>query len=174
MKLFIICGKSGSGKNTAAGIIKEYYEKRNKNVLITEFSKYLKMYASEIIGYDPKLDEKPRKFLQQLGSKIRNDLFSNTFLSDRIIQDLKIYEEYFDYVVLSDSRMPNEIDQIKILYESTVIKLENYFGENKLDNDEKNHETEVLLDEYENYDYIVKNITLENLKEEIIKIIEEV
>ena len=43
MRVYVIGGKAGCGKNTTANYIKEYYENMNKKVVITEISKYLKI-----------------------------------------------------------------------------------------------------------------------------------
>ena len=70
MRIFVIAGKSGSGKNTTAKLIKKYYDTKGQKTIITEFSKYLKMYAYEFLGsYDE--SNKPRKFLQKLGDEVR-------------------------------------------------------------------------------------------------------
>ena len=50
MRLFVIGGKSGSGKSTLAKLIKEHYNKLGEKTIITEFSKYLKLYAYEMIS----------------------------------------------------------------------------------------------------------------------------
>ena len=42
MRLFVIGGKSGSGKSALAKLIKEHYNKLEEKTIITEFSKYLK------------------------------------------------------------------------------------------------------------------------------------
>ena len=40
MKVYIIAGKAGCGKNTTANYIKDYYETLGKKSAITEISKY--------------------------------------------------------------------------------------------------------------------------------------
>ena len=40
MRLFVIGGKSGSGKSALAKLIKEHYNKLGEKTIITEFSKY--------------------------------------------------------------------------------------------------------------------------------------
>ena len=70
MKIYLVAGKSGSGKGEVARIIKEYYLGLGKKPIVTGFSKYLKMYAKEIIDWNGN-NPKPRKFLQDLGVTIR-------------------------------------------------------------------------------------------------------
>lgn len=47
--------------------------------IITSFSKYIKMYAKEIIGWDGN-EPKPRKFLQDLGVTIKENMDMPCFL----------------------------------------------------------------------------------------------
>ena len=73
MKIYLVAGKSGSGKGEVAKIINEYYLSLNQKPIITSFSKYIKMYAKEIIGWDGN-EPKPRKFLQDLGVTIKENM----------------------------------------------------------------------------------------------------
>ena len=88
MKIYMIAGKAGAGKNTTANYIKEYYEQNGKKTVITEVSKYLKLYAEEIVGWDRKRETKPRTFLQSVGDFVRKEAFTDTFFIDRIL-DMK-------------------------------------------------------------------------------------
>ena len=45
--------------------------------------------------------------------------------------------------------------------------------DNKLTNKEKNHQTEIDLDDYKDFDYIVENKDMESLKLETLKIVED-
>ena len=45
--------------------------------------------------------------------------------------------------------------------------------DNKLTNKEKNHQTEIDLDDYKDFDYIVENKDMESLKLEALKIVED-
>ena len=73
MKIYLVAGKAGSGKGEVAKIIKEHYLSLKKKPVITEYSKYLKLYASEILGWNGG-EPKPRKFLQDLGVTIRENI----------------------------------------------------------------------------------------------------
>ena len=88
MKIYLVAGKSGSGKGEVAKIIKEYYLSLGKKPIITEFSKYLKMYAREIIEWNGS-EPKPRKFLQDLGVTIRENMDMPLFFVNRMIEDRK-------------------------------------------------------------------------------------
>ena len=48
MKIFVVGGKSGSGKNEVAKMIEEFYIYKLQKCVITEFSKYIKNFAREL------------------------------------------------------------------------------------------------------------------------------
>ena len=75
MKIYLVAGKSGSGKGEVAKIINEYYLSLNQKPIITSFSKYIKMYAKEIIGWDGN-EPKPRKFLLRFRSNDKRKIWT--------------------------------------------------------------------------------------------------
>ena len=87
MKIFLVGGKAGSGKGEVAKLIKEYYIYKLENCVITEYSKYLKIFAKELTDWDGNPNTKPRKYLQELGDKIRK--LDNKFFINKMIDDLK-------------------------------------------------------------------------------------
>ena len=174
MKIYMIAGKAGAGKNTTANYIKEYYEQNGKKTVITEISKYLKLYAEEIVGWDRKRETKPRTFLQSVGDFVRKEAFTDTFFIDRILEDMKVYEKFADIVIIADVRYPMEIDAIKNNYDSIIIDVVNEFSEYDLKPNEKKHASENALNSYDKFDYIIHNKTFEQLKNDVINIVKEV
>lgn len=168
MKIFLVGGKAGSGKGEVAKLIKEYYIYKLENCVITEYSKYLKLFAKELTDWDGNPNTKPRKYLQELGDKIRK--LDNKFFINKMIDDLKVYEELVENVVVSDVRFPEEIEDIKLNYDNVhAIYVENQFGASKLTLEEQTHRTETALENYNEFDYILVNDTLESLKEKVFK-----
>ena len=72
MKIFVIGGKSGSGKNEVAKMVNEFYIYKLKKCVTTEFSKYIKLFAKELTDWDGISQNKPRRFLQEFGAKVRS------------------------------------------------------------------------------------------------------
>ena len=172
MKIFLIAGKAGSGKHNVATLIKEHFIYEKKETIITGYSKYLKLYAEEIIGWDRNENEKPRKFLQDLGVKIRTELGMPEFFTDRMLDDIKVYEQFADVVVVDDVRLPGEIEIIKEVYDDvTSILVINQFGDSKLTVEEQVHPTETALENYDKFDYTVINSDSNQLREDIFKIL---
>ena len=173
MKVFLIAGKSGAGKNEVAKLIKEYYLKKEESTVITSFSKYLKLFAYEMTDWDGKDEEKPRKFLQTLGSIIREDMHWPYFLIDRMFKDLEIYDRYFDNVVICDVRLIEEIKMLKSEIEDCYAICIKGPINDKLTKEEQNHITEIELDNYQDFDYTIENFNHEELQEKVEKMLEE-
>jgi len=87
-----------------------------------------------------------------------------------MIDDLKIYEQLTQNVVVCDVRMPEEIEDIKLNYDEVYsIYVENQFSPSKLTLEEQMHITETALENYDEFDYILANDELEVLKEKVFK-----
>lgn len=173
MKIFIISGKAKSGKNEVAKIIKEYYQKHEQKTVITAYSKYLKIFAHEILNWDYKENDKPRTFLQNIGMDIRNK-YGYDFLINRMMEDINIYQDYVQNIVISDARLPIEIEQIKDNYDQ-VCTIHVIGAENKLTKEQQGHYTEHALDEYNKFDYVIdNNDNIESLKIKVEQILNEV
>ena len=171
MRIFLIAGKAGSGKGEVAKIIKEYYIYKLEKCVITEYSKPLKKFAQELTDWDGNPNTKPRKYLQDLGDQIRK--IDGKYFINKMLDDLKIYETLVDNVVISDVRMPDEIEDIKLNYDNVYsICVENQFSESKLTLEEQSHITETALEDYAEFDYILANDTYENLKDKVFKFLE--
>jgi hypothetical protein len=169
MRLFLVAGKAGSGKNEVAIFIKEIL----KNTVITSFSKYIKLYTLELTDWDGRDISKPRAELQHMGDRLRS--IDKDFLTKRLLEDIEVYKrEGISNVVISDVRLVNEIDFFKKIkdIEVVTIRVNSDTSRRNLTNDEKYHITEIELDNYNGFNYTVKNQFNENLKEEIIKILE--
>ena len=172
MKVFVVGGKSGSGKGEVAKIIKEYYIYKLKNCVITGFTKYLKLFAMEMTDWDGVSANKPRDFLQSFGDTVR--AYDEKFLTKRMVEDLNIYEKTVDVVVINDARLPIEIEEIKENFDDCYsIYVVNNFGQSTLTLEQQAHYTETALESYEEFDYIIANDTLDVLKEKVFKILED-
>ena len=171
MRLFIISGKSGTGKNELANMIKEYYEVKNEKSLITEYSKYVKIMAREALNWDGTREHKPRKFLQDMGQVFRATLGEDIFIK-RMQEDIQVYSQYYDNIIISDARLKKELNMMKEKYsECYTIHLTSNI-KNSLTLVEQNHITETELDNYNMVDYQLDSSDLNKLKISIENILE--
>ena len=165
MKLFLICGKAESGKNTFAELLKKEYESIGKKVCLLRITAPLYNYVRDYFGWDGKDNDKPRKMLQELGIEvIKEKLGMKTFLLDRLVDDIKILDNYFDVGIITDGRLIDEFNYLKELYpEMQIIRVYRNV-ENKLTKEEKEHITESDLDKEYQYNYEVLNTSKKNLE----------
>ncbi len=175
MRVFLIAGKAGSGKSEVAKIIKEYYETLKEKTVITEYSKYLKLYAKEMLDWDGNPQNKPRDFLQEMGLFIRENLKKEDLLIERMKTDMIVYEHFFKNVIISDVRYPKEIISIKQDYpKAKSILVVNELEDSPLTIKQARHKTEHALDNYEGFDYVIHNNFEQNLKNDVYEILEEI
>lgn len=175
-KIFLIAGKANSGKDTTAEFMDNYIKLKGYKVINLQFSSYIKMYAKKISGWNGEEDSKPRTLLQQLGTDIIRNKIDNYLFINRIIEDIKVYSYYFDFITISDARLPEELDIIKEtfdnVYRLNVIR-PNF--ESSLNKTELKHRTETALDDYDDYEYkVINDGTLEDLSHKVQKMIDEV
>ena len=174
MKIYLVAGRAGSGKGEVAKIIKEYYLSKKRKPIITEYSKYLKLYANEILGWNGE-EPKPRKFLQELGVTIRENMDMPKMLVNRMIEDIKVYSLYYDVVIISDVRFPEEIEEMKKTFKDVYsIYVVNQFGQSELSLQEQTHVTETALENYSNFDVTITNDNINVLDNRVIDFIERV
>ena len=175
-KIYLISGKARNGKDTTAGFIKKYYDENNKKVINLQYSSYIKEYAKKISNWDGSEETKPRELLQQLGTNVIRQKIDSLFFVDAIIKDMKVYSYFFDVIVVSDVRTPEEIDYPKQNFDNVYsfnIRRSNF--EDGLTEEQRKHYTEIALDNYDKFDYIVENNgTLEELNEKIVNIVKEI
>lgn len=172
-KIYLIAGKARTGKNKIADYIKEYYQKNNKKVVISPYTKYLKLYIEQITNKKIDEENKPRDLLQQISSEIiKKELKMSNFFIDRQIEDIKIYSYFMDIIIIPDVRFPNEIDILKEKFSNVIsigVTRENFIS--PLTKEQQEDITETSLDNYQNYDYKINNTNLEELEKQVIEII---
>ncbi len=175
-KIFIVAGKANSGKDTTCELIDNYIKIKGLKAINLQFSSYIKMYAKEISGWNGQEDTKPRSLLQELGTEIIRSKIDNLFFIKRIIGDIEVYSYYFDVITISDTRLPEEIENIKASFKNAVsINLIRPNFENSLTGKERKHRTETALDDFKDYDYtIINDGSIEDLNEKIKSIVNEV
>lgn len=174
-KIYIFAGKARSGKDTCSGFIKEYYEKQNKKVLNLQYSTYLKEYTKKITNWDGNDESKPRQLLIDLGTDLIRGQIDRYLFVNRMIEDLKIMSYFFDIILISDARLVEELEIPRKEIENVkIINVIRPNFDNGLTEQQKNSLTESGLDDYNNYDYtIVNDSNLENLKNKVVEMLEE-
>ena len=174
MQIILIGGKARSGKDTIADFMSDLLEKEGKKVCKIQIGQYIKYYATRYFGWDGKEESKPRDLLMKLGTEIIREKIDPDFHIDRLIQDIRVLSYFYDYFIVSDVRLPNEIEKPKSNFENVVtIKMERYSDE--LNSIQKKHITEIALDEYDGFDFVINNDgSLEELEEKAKDILKKI
>jgi dephospho-CoA kinase len=171
MRIFLIAGKSGSGKNEVAKYIKEYYIYKLEESVITSYSKYIKSFAKELTDWDGNSETKPRKFLQDIGREIRKQ--DPKYFTRRMIEDIDIYNKHVQNVIIDDVRMPLEISEMRDNYDNVyALYIVNQFSPSKLSVSEQADITETALENYNDFDVTIANDDQKTLKDKVFKFLE--
>lgn len=171
VKVIILSGKARSGKDLVANYIIDYF--KNKKVKKLSFAYYLKQYVKSISNWNGEESLKPRKLLQNIGIDLIKNKIDNKLLIRRVLEDIEVYSYFYDVLVITDARLIDEVDDIKNMYKDSISIRINRSIDNDLDDYEKNHITEVNLDNY-NFDYIINNDNIDDLQLSVKKVLEEI
>ena len=168
-RIYLVSGKARHGKDTFSSYLKNAYESHGKKVIVTQLAKYIKYYAREMTGWNLTEEDKPRELLQNLGTNvIREQLGKDDLFIKRMIDDIEIFECFYDAIIISDCRLKKEVDDLKAAYPDDLVAI-NIFRpdfDNGLTEEQKKHKTEVDLDDYDNFDEKIINTTLEGLEKD--------
>lgn len=163
MEVLIISGKSGSGKDTFANLVKDELENNNKSCIILHYADLVKYYARQYYNWNGEKDEIGRTLLQTLGTNKVRKVFPN-YWAETIAKFLAAIPNDFDCALIPDARFPNEIEIVKHFNpQAKAIHIERvnddgslYLNPN-LTQEQLNHPSETSLDDYVDFDYIIEN-----------------
>lgn len=173
MKVYVIGGKAKTGKNTFGEYLKEELKKYGYKPCILHITEPLYSYARNYFDWNGNENDKPREFLQKMGIEIiRDKMDKKDFLLNRLFEDIEILSNFFDTFIIVDARLVREFEIIKDRYDDVVtIKINRKLDHSVLSIDEQNHITELEVDLYKDYDYIIENHAIEDLEKASIEII---
>lgn len=173
-KLILISAKAQHGKDFTANILKEKLEANNQKVLITHYADYLKFICKEYFGWDGTKNEVGRTLLQYIGTDKARKNNPNIWVS--VINELiKAIGEDYDYILIPDTRFPNEIDFMKSQsYDVVAMRIKRLDFENSLTEEQRQHMSEIALDDYKFDYYIECKSGYDNVSKEVDKFISEV
>ena len=156
MKIINISGKAQHGKDTAALILKDKLELKNKKILIAHFADLVKYISKQFFNWNGIKDEKGRTILQRIGTDVVRTRKPNYWV-DFIKGFLEMFQDEWDYVIIPDCRFRNEIEVFKQDGWSNVtvrVIRENFVS--NLATEQLNHPSETALDDFK-FDYYIFN-----------------
>lgn len=176
-KIILISGKAMSGKDSCAEFLKQELEARGQKVVITHFAKYIKQILADYYQWDGIKTDYWRTKLQELGTDtIREKLKMPLFHCGRIVDDIKIIQNDFDYIIVPDARFKNEVLYAQASFPDDVItiRVERVGWKSSLTPEQQIHKSETDLDNFK-FDYtIYAQSGLDHLHDETRRVLKDV
>ena len=173
-KIILISGKAQHGKDTFGEMLKNILVEKNNQVQIIHFGDLVKFVSKQYYNWNGEKDKIGRSILQMVGTEIvreKDEHFWTDFVA-RLINTMTA-----DYIIIPDWRFEEEHVRLLDFFEFLDIitiriqrvektegqKYKPYVNPMMLPSQLK-HRSEVELDDYV-FNYIVYNVTLEELKQ---------
>lgn len=173
MRVILISGKAQNGKDSSAFIIKELLEKQQKKVLIIHYADNLKLFAKNYFGWNGIKDQSGRELLQWLGTDVVRKTYPDTWV-DMVVALLKGVKTLYDYVIIPDVRFPNEVNKMCDEFDCITVRIIRPNFDNGLTNEQKNHPSEIALDNYPMEYELVNDDDLEKLLKTVKRFVKEI
>jgi len=170
MKIILISGKAFSGKDSTANLLKAKFETNGKKVLIAHYGDLVKYVCKTFFDWDGVKDNYGRTLLQEVGTDKIRKMYPN-FWIDFIGKILTAFYSEWDYVLIPDTRFPNEINSMKDNFDDVIsMRVGRLNFESPLSKDQQQHISETALDDY-NFNYYLWATDLKSLEYEVDKFI---
>lgn len=163
----LLSGKSESGKDYIANIMKQQLEDKNNKVLITHYADLLKYILKTFFNWNGEKDENGRALLQRVGTNVIREKNPN-YWTDFINDILDFFPNEWDYILIPDTRFPNEIEEIKKNYNvnTVTVRIDRPNYKSKLTKEQQRHASETALDNYR-FDYHLFNTGTDKIIKEV-------
>ena len=154
MKIIMISGKSGSGKDQLGTYMRQELESQNKKVLLIHFGDLVKYFLKQYYDWDGQKDERGRSMLQHLGTEVMRKQYP-TYWAEVVAKFIAATKTDWDFVLIPDWRFINELFCIKHFNKNVITVRINRWQENgdeyvnpNLTLDQLNHISECELDDF--------------------------
>ena len=162
MRILMISGKSASGKDEFARILKEKLESGNQKVLIIHFGDPVKDALMRYYKWDGNKDQAGRTMLQRLGTEVMRTTYP-TYWAEIVAKFISATANDWNYVLIPDLRFYNEFETVcQYNNNVTTIRINRFDNEgkpyynNNMRINQLTHISECELDNF-NFEYIVEN-----------------
>lgn len=179
MKVIMMSGKSGSGKDAVANAFTTKLEARNNKVLTIHFADLVKFYAIIYYKWNGEKDEAGRKLLQTIGTEMMRT-YEPDYWGDIVAKFINAAAGDFNVALIPDWRFVNEYERVCHYNEDVcAIRIERYnldgtaYVNPSMTTEQLRHVSETQLDKFA-FDYIIENREgLEDLEDSVDVIIED-
>ena len=119
IKILTISGKAQHGKDTTAEILYDELTKRGHRVLITHYGDLVKYICKSFFGWNEEKDITGRTLLQYVGTDVVRKEQPDYWV-EFILDIINLFGDNWDYVIIPDTRFPNEINVLKRQYDNVT------------------------------------------------------
>lgn len=173
MKVILISGHAQNGKDTCAKILEGMLTRNGYKVLVCHYGDLVKYVCTAFFGWNGMKDIAGRSLLQHVGTDVIRAQKENYWV-DFIIDMLHFFGKEWDYVLIPDTRFPNEVSRIREEFPSVHLRVERNHFKSPLTAQQQSHPSETALDDCVPDVLIHNDGSLEQLHEQIKNIIWEV
>ena len=167
IKIILISGKAQHGKDTVANALNALLTDRGHRVLVTHYADLLKYICKTFFNWNGEKDEAGRHILQYVGTDVVRKERPD-FWAEFIISIIDLFSDNWDYVIIPDTRFPNEVDALKSKYHSVLhFRVVRPNFESSLTDEQKNHPSETALDNVEPDVVIYNKGTIEDIMDSL-------
>ena len=173
IKIFAVSGKAQHGKDTFAEILYEELTNKGHRVIMTHYADLVKYIARTFFNWNGEKDEKGRSLLQYVGTDVVRKQRPDYWVQF-VLDIINLFGDNWDYVIIPDTRFPNEVDMLKEHYDKVEhIRVFRPNFKSNLTEEQLNHISEVALDNIEPDIKISNNGTIDDLRGKVISYIED-
>lgn len=173
IKVVAISGKARHGKDTVAEMLFEHLSDQGYRVLITHYADLLKFICRNYFGWDGAKDEAGRHILQFVGTDVVRKQKPDYWV-DFVIDMLSLFKDHWDYVIIPDTRFPNEIDKLRRRkFDTTHLRVVRPNYDAGLSQEQMSHPSETALDAVRADIYLKNDGTLEDLRNAVNQLFKE-
>lgn len=173
MKVVAISGHAQNGKDTIAGMLEQKLTEDGNSVLVAHYADLLKYICKTFFGWNGTKDETGRTLLQYVGTDVIRKQEPD-FWVEFVSRILKLFPNDWEYVLIPDTRFPNEIERLRTDgFDVTHINIERIGFVSPLTPEQQAHPSETALDNVEPDYWIINDGTLEQLNSKAVKFVEE-
>ena len=140
MKIITISGHAQNGKDFCANLIKQKLESRGNKVLITHYADLLKYICKTFFNWDGRKNTEGRTLLQYVGTDVIRKKNPDYWVNF-IIGIFNLFPDEWDYVLIPDTRFPNENNLMKEYFDVTTVRVTRPNYDNGLTEEQQNHES---------------------------------
>lgn len=168
MKVIAVSGRARHGKDTVANILQKQLEEDGHRVLITHYADLLKYICTTFFNWNGDKDDAGRTLLQYVGTDVVRKNNPDYWV-DFVADILNYFEDQWDYVVIPDTRFPNEFNRLKERgLDAVHLRVVRPDFISPLTKEQQAHPSETALDDVKPDFYIVNDSDLKTLKRKTI------